>query len=338
MNLLKLVAGLHLFCTLVLSGQAQPKPEMRMEDKVRIREAVSISKLHGEKIWAGINGAPFAILLVTDSVEYLVNHPSPSGDFTLLGNDPVLGSQVFYRKPVFDKHLLATFPAVNGVNTIVVGTPENTGTNSSQWIITLLHEHFHQFVYSSPGYYSEVNQLYLSGGDQSGMWMLNYPFPYADSLIVHQYKSYTQALSRTLSAIGTKSFDMHFKVYLTERNWFQQLLKPADYRYFSFQIWQEGLARYTEYKFLKLLDGYEPAKEVSSLPDYVSFRTYRQELYNKQVDRITGWDLSDHRRECFYALGFGEGLILDRLDPEWRMQYLADKFYIEHYSTEFNRY
>jgi hypothetical protein len=337
MNSLKLLATLHLFGALVLPCQAQPKPEMRMEDKVRIREAVNISRLYGEKIWTGINEPPFAIILVTDSLEYLVNHPSPSEDFTLLGNDPVLSSQVYYRKAVFNKHFLATFPAVNGLNTIVVGTPENTGTNSSEWIITLLHEHFHQYVNSSPGYYTAVNQLDLSGGDQSGMWMLNYPFPYADSVIVLQYKNYTQALSRTLSVIATDSFELHFKVYVAERKRFQQLLKPAEYRYFSFQIWQEGLARYTEYKYLELLDGYEPSKEVSNFPDYISFRTYRQELYKKQVRRITQWDFSDHQRDCFYALGLGEGLVLDRLNPGWREKYLTDKFYIEHYSSEFNR-
>lgn len=337
MTSIKLLAIITLFAALVLPRHSQPKPEMRTEDKVRIREAVTIAKVYGEKIWTGINEPPFAIILVADSVEFLVNHPSPSQDFTLLGNDPVLSSQVYYRRAVFDKHFLATFPAINGLNTIVVGTPENTGTSSSEWIITLLHEHFHQYVNSSPGYYTAVNQLDLSGGDQSGMWMLNYPFPYADSIIALQYKNYTQALSRTLSAINTDSFDVRFREYAAERKRFQQLLKPAEYRYFSFQIWQEGLARYTEYKFLELLDEYEPSKEVTSLPDFVSFRTFHRALYKNQVSRITQWSLSEHQRDCFYALGLGEGLVLDRLDSMWRTKYLADKFYIEHYSSGFNR-
>jgi hypothetical protein len=308
-----------------------------MVDRVRIREAVNISRIYGEKIWAGMNAAPFAIILVADSVEFLVNHPSPSEDFITLGYDSVLCSQVYYRKAVFDKHFLATFPAVNGVNTIVMGTPENTGKSTSEWIVTLLHEHFHQYVNSTPDYYTAVNQLDLSGGDKTGMWMLNYPFPYADSIIGLQYKNYSRALSQTLSAISADSFDVHFKVYVSERKRLQQLLKPADYRYFSFQIWQEGLARYTEYKFLELLDDYEPSKEVSKLPDYVSFRRYHQALYKNMVHRITLWRLSDYQRECFYALGFGEGLILDRLNAAWRNKYLTDKFYIEHYSDGFNR-
>jgi hypothetical protein len=333
----KLLTIIPLLATLVLPCLSQPKPEMRMADKVRIREAVNISKLYGEKIWTGVNGAPFAIDLVTDSLEFLINHPSPSEDFTTLGYDSALASQVYYRKAVFNKHFLATFPAVGGVNTIVMGTPENTGKNSSEWIITLLHEHFHQYVNASPGYYAAVNELDLAGGDRTGMWMLNYPFPYADTAIGLQYKNYTTALSKALSAINSDSFDVSFKAYATERNRFRQLLKPADYRYFSFQIWQEGLARYTEYKFLELLDDYEPSKEVRTLPDFLPFKTLRQLLYKNELRCITQWSLVQHQRECFYALGFGEGLLLDRLDSNWRSKYLTDKFYIERYSASFTR-
>jgi hypothetical protein len=317
MTLKKLIAYLPLFVALILPCQSQPMPEMRIEEKFRIREASNILKLYGEMIWTGIKETPFSILLVTDSIEYLVNHPSPSEDFTLMGNDSILSSKIYFRKAVFNKHFLATFPAVNGINTIVVGTPENTKSNSSEWIITLLHEHFHQYANSSREYYTSVNQLDLSGGDKTGMWMLNYPFPYTDSTITLQYKNYTHALLRTLSATCPDSFEVYFKVYVIERERLQHLLKPADYRYFSFQIWQEGIARYTEYKFLELLDDYEPSKEILALPDFISFRVLRQAFYKNQVDRITNWNLSDRQRQCFYALGFSEGLILDRLDSKW---------------------
>jgi len=336
MTSMKLIVGLFILSTLVIPCHSQQNPQMRMEDRIRIREATNISKLYGDKIWVGMREAPFAIILVTDSIEFLVNHPSPSKDFILLGNDSILCSQVYFRKAVFNKYFLSTFPAVNGLNTIVVGTPENTGLSSSEWIVTLLHEHFHQYVNSSPGYYEAVNQLDLSGGDKSGMWMLNYPFPYTDSAIAAQYKNYTQALSRSLLAISTDSFEVQFKVYVLERERLQLLLKPSDYRYFSFQIWQEGIARYTEYKFLELLDDYTPSKEASALSDFVSLKLFHRALYKNQLRRITQWQLSEHQRDCFYALGFGEGLILDRINSMWRNKYLSDKFYIEHYGVRSN--
>lgn len=297
---------------------------------------MKIAQFSGEKIWGGIEKAPFALLLVTDSVEFLINHPAPSSDFSFLGNDSILASKVYYRKTVFNKHFLATFPAVGELNTIVVGTPENTGKHSTDWIITLLHEHFHQYTYSSPNYYADVAKLELSGGDQSGMWMLNYPFPYKDSIVNAQYSRYTGALADALSAIGTDSFASSVQTYAAERNRFREILKPPDYRYFSFQIWQEGIARYTEFKVLEALETYTPSPEVSLLPDFIPFRNYREQFLRKQKDRTAGWSLRNHQRECFYALGLGEGLILDKLNPAWREKYQTERFYIERYADELN--
>jgi len=65
------------------------------------------------------------------------------------------------------------------ISTIVVGQAENTSAKtSSSWVITVLHEHFHQLQDSQPNFYSDVNALNLARGDQTGMWMLNYAFPY----------------------------------------------------------------------------------------------------------------------------------------------------------------
>ena len=93
----------------------------------------------------GCDKAPFAVLLVTPEYEFLIRHPRPSQDFTLIGYDTVLKSNVYSRKRTFSANLLATFPAVSGIPTIVIGQAENTSKKTSTpWVITLLHEHFHQ--------------------------------------------------------------------------------------------------------------------------------------------------------------------------------------------------
>src|SRR6267378_5188307 len=114
---MKRFALLILLALLALPCNGQQKPAMRMEDRVRIKEAGTISRFYGENVWKGISKAPFAIILVDDSVEFLINHPSPSKDFRPLGYDSLLSTRVYHRKAVFDKQFLATFPAVNGVNT-----------------------------------------------------------------------------------------------------------------------------------------------------------------------------------------------------------------------------
>lgn len=304
------------------------QPHMRMEDKIRIRESMLISEKYGDNIWKGINAIPFTIILVTDSIEFLIKHPSPSDDFKFLTEDSVLGAAIFYRKAQYPKHLLATFPAVKGVNCIVVGTPENTGKNSTEWILTVLHEHFHQYVYSQPDYYQSVAALDLAAGDQTGMWMLKYPFPYGNERINKQYQSYISAL---LSAITFKSNTSVLNAFKFERNKLKQIMAPADYRYFSFQLWQEGIARYTEYKFMELLKNYSPSKELITLKDFISFNEYKAVFYKAEINKLKHLSLKKDKRICFYTAGFAEGILLDKLNPAWKDKFFDRKFYLESY-------
>ncbi|MGH9856434.1 MAG: hypothetical protein ACRD4B_01195 [Acidobacteriota bacterium] len=42
-------------------------------------------------------------------------------------------------------------------------------------------------------------------------------------------------------------------------------------------------------------------------------------------------DPARDRREMFYPFGAAEGLLLDQVNPQWRDQYLMEKFSIENY-------
>jgi len=332
----KILPTLVMILALLSVTTAQVPPQMRKEDKIRIREAITISNKFGNGIWQGINDAPFVVLLVTDSVEFLINHPYPSADFKLSEEDNILKTKIFYRKQQFSKAFLATFPAINGVNCIVVGSPENTGKSSTDWIITLLHEHFHQYQYTQKDYYASVASLDLSGGDKSGMWQLNYPFPYDSLPVIHQYAKYTSALSKTMPGINTKNFKKLFNEFIAERKELIQLLKPADYRYLSFQLWQEGIARYTEYKFLQLLDEYTPFDDIFLLADFIPFKKFKEQFLGSHLASVKALKLEKEKRVCFYDIGLAEGILLDKLNPQWRSQYLNKKFFLENYAAEFD--
>jgi hypothetical protein len=321
---------------LAISGKlyAQELPQMRYADKLRIKEAINIADHYGNKIWTGMNETPFVVLLVMDSVEFLFNHPYPSADFKLSEEDKILSAKIFYRKRQYSKSFLATFPAVNGVNCIVVGTPENTGKNSTDWIITLLHEHFHQYQYIRKDHYASVAALDLSGGDQTGMWQLNYPLPYDSEPVFTQYTKYANALSKAVASVDTKDFKTLLNEFITERKELIGLFTSADYRYFSFQLWQEGIARYTEYKFLQLLDDYTVATEVSQMTDFVPFRKFKEEFLKLHLSSVTALKFEKEKRICFYDIGLAEGILLDKLNPQWRSQYFNKRFFLENYAAE----
>ncbi|MCF1713267.1 hypothetical protein L0U88_01335 [Flavihumibacter sp. RY-1] len=306
-------------------------PLMRYQDKIRIREAIHISKQYSEQIWKNMQQLPFVVLLVTDSTEFLIHHPYPSSDFQLSEYDSILKTRIYFRARRFSNKLLATFPAVNGVPCIVIGLPEKTNKSSSEWTITLLHEHFHQYQFSSKGYYQDVEGLNLSRGDSTGSWQLNYPFPYKDEKIVLQFNRFRTALQEAVLNRMNKRFDRYFKIYWKERDKLKKILKPADYKYLSFQIWQEGIARYTEYKFLTFLNDYTPSTEMKSLPDYTPFPDLRDTLFKNETGFLNKMNLSADKRVCFYSIGFTEALLLDKENEQWRQYYLTDKFFIENY-------
>jgi hypothetical protein len=315
---------LFLRCTL-----AQNKPLMPGPDRIRLAEAFRLGESIDDRLWKGWGKAPFAVLLVTPEYEYLIRHPKPSEDFTPLGYDSLLKGDVYVRQRTQRTDLLATFPAIkeSAIPTIVVGQAENTAAKTSTpWVVTLLHEHFHQLQYSQPSYYQDVNGLNLSRGDQTGMWMLNYAFPYDRKEVQEQFSAVARLLVEALGA-GKADRPMRLAAYLQARRRFQQLLGPDDYRYFSFQLWQEGVARYTEYHAAEFAaTRFTPSREFRALKDFTPFGQVASSIHENIVRQLLTQQLGESKRAMFYPFGAAEGLLLDSVNRSWRSRYFVDKF------------
>lgn len=327
------LAFAFIFISLVQSVPAQPKPSMPEGDRTRLAEAFRIGQTLGNRVWKDWDKAPFAVLLVTPENEFLIRHPKPSKDFTSIGYDSLLRSEVYFRNRTFSPNLLATFPAVGGLSTIVIGQAENTSKKTSTaWVVTVLHEHFHQLQNSQPNYYADVNALNLSGGDETGMWMLNYAFPYSSPEVSRQFNDLGRLLAEALQVKSKKEFLAKVAAYLAARRKLEAMLKPDDYRYFSFQAWQEGGARYTEYQIAELAARkYKPSKEFRALKDYQPLRAVADETRKGILKELTTLRLENYQRVAFYPLGAGEALLLDRANPKWKERYFTDKFYADKY-------
>jgi len=119
---------------------------------------------------------------------------------------------------------------------------------------------------------------------------------------------------------------------LKQRREVENTLSPDDYRYLSFQMWQEGISRYTEYRIAKLAAKSErPSKAFRMLKDYRPFGEVAEEIRLGILSELTSVKLAESRRVFFYSLGAGEGLLLDRVSPRWRQRYFVDKFYLDKY-------
>src|ERR1700737_3252341 len=172
----------------VAAAQSSP-PQIPIDDAIRIREFYRLAAQTQDQLWTNWSQTPSPLLLVTPEAEFLTHHPSPPHDFQETGDG-------FYARPrKFPTDMLATFPTFGPPAVIVIGEPANTEAKSSTpWLFTVLHEHFHQLQYGMPGYQQAVEKLGLARGDNTGMWMLNYPFPYERPAVVEGYARLRDAL------------------------------------------------------------------------------------------------------------------------------------------------
>ena len=322
MRLLRLIALLVCAAAVPEPGLAQPvAPTISATDRTRLAEARRLIAAVGESVWPGWSEAPSALLLVTADREYLLWHPAPSSDFVSAGHDSLLASDVYTRPRQFPPTLLATFPAVGGVPTIVVGTAEQTGKRSTGWILAIAHEHFHQWQTSRPGYYARVAALDLAKGDSTGMWMLNHPFPYASSGVRNEFDALARDLRAALRDTVETNHQRHAMIVASARRRLAASLDEPDRRYLDFQLWQEGVARYTEYMVARAAaSAYAPTAAFRALPDAETFASAADRMLREILE--TESVSLDGQRVAFYPVGAALGLWLDRAHPAWRRRYI----------------
>lgn len=328
--LVLLFAGLGTNLAAQSAPARPPRAELPQPDRTRLAEAFRLADAVSDSVWAGWSQAPFAVLLVTETQEFLLRHPNPSADFTRVGYDSLLRTDVFVRPRVFAPNLLATFPAVGGVPTIVIGRAEATNKTSAAWVLTVLHEHFHQLQSSRPDYYPGVAALGLARGDQTGMWMLNYPFPYDSAAVQARFGAYAGALHAALSAPASAApADLRRSVGDARRA-LRQALAADDDKYLMFQMWQEGVARYTELRVARAAArGGAPAAAFRALPDYTAYADEARQLEQGILGGIRDVKLGTSRRTAVYPLGAATALLFDVIAPEWQRQYFDWRFVLD---------
>ena len=300
------------------------------DDRIRLAEAFRLAAAVGDDVWPAWTTAPFAVLLVTPDREYLIRHPSPSADFTRVGYDSLLRSDVYTRERRMPTTFLATFPAVSGISTIVVGQPSATRTTSTHWVLTILHEHFHQLQHSRPGYFDGVDALGLARGDKSGMWMLNYAFPYDSAKVEARFAGFMSALAVALDSTTRMRARDRWRGVVDARRQLHDALPADDDRYLAFQMWQEGVARYTELTVAKwAAERYVPSEAFSALPDFRSYADAAQELQRSLRGELRNDVLARDRRVVFYPTGAATALLLDQLAPRWRAKYFENGYSLD---------
>jgi len=185
---------------------------------------------------------------------------------------------------------------------------------------------------AQPEYYTEVENLNLSRGDQTGMWMLNFPFPYSDAAVNQQFAALSKSLAEMISTQKQDELAGKLVDYRTARRKFEKMISPDEYKYFSFQLWKEGVARYTEYRIARLAaQEYQPSKAFLALHDYQPFAEAAEGIFMNILRQLQTLTLKEFKREMVYPYGAAEALLLDQVNPKWQRPYFAEKFNLARY-------
>ncbi|HKY19819.1 MAG TPA: hypothetical protein VJM31_01255 [Vicinamibacterales bacterium] len=298
-------------------------------DLIRLGEAFRLAREVQAKVWPGWDAAPFGLLMIGADREFLMRRsPVPTG-FAPAGYSAILQTEIWSRPRQFDPHLLATFPAFGLPPLIVMGRAEATTKTSTAWVLTLMHEHFHQYQMSDPHYYTATEQLDLSKGDQTGMWMLNYPFPYQRDDVAGPFAALSRQLGGVLSSASGTDRQRFWHAYAE----FLATLSEPDRRYLSLQVWQEGVARYVELRVAEVAaSAYTPSREFQTLADAEPFSAVAGRMREAILRELETPDLQKQQRVSFYAFGAGLALLLDQENNAWKGKYLKEKFFLERYA------
>jgi len=309
----------NLFVVLLLASavaQDAPSPHLPAADAIRIAEFYRLASVVQDGIWPDWSKVPAPLMLVTAETEFLTHHPAPPKELKKIGED------TYARPRQFPTDFQATFPAFGPPAVIVIGEPAHTLSQASTpWLCTVMHEHFHQLQWAQPGYIAAIDSLGLSHGDTSGMWMLNYPFPYDKPEVTQAFGELRDLLLRAVNERGDAAFGKLAREYIEQRQKFFAQVSADDHKYFSFQLWQEGIARYTEVKTAEAAAKYQPTAEFSALSDYEPFASYAAHARRKTLDELRQADLATWKRTVVYSFGAAEGFLLDRINPKWKAEY-----------------
>jgi len=302
-------------------------PELQKEDIEVLSEAFNLLKTQGNKVWPEWSELSIPFIYKKEKFEYWINFPDDYVEGKFVGK---LGNMKIYAKEAIGKGFAAG-KDVNDIHTVFISSPDLLGISKEQWVITALHEMFHIYQYSK-GYLEKVNNLNLAYGDDAS-WMLQYPFPYQDTSVltithilgylsynIHKSNSFEENMYDCLMLMDV------INLYRDQLN--REYGNDDNYWYSSFQQTTEGVAKYTEIKMAEI---------AATVYTPLSTSFHFKDIYTSQINVVRHSGKGTDGRLTFYYLGLGKCLVLDRINPIWKVDYFNNYWLDEILVSSLNR-
>jgi len=305
------------FAVLVVPGFAQravPAPTT----PTLMAHGQQMARHYGNRVWPRFSQTPFpALLLEAEGERFFCPYSKPEG-FIFSGADVVTGCRVYYRAANhFAKETQVTLMFSGSEPVVVMGTPELSESNVAAWMATLLHEHFHQYQMNWSGYKKAIARLSLENTGAGKNWRLQYPFAYDDVKTGNLLALLSSQLAEILMQPDRDVAKKMIIRYARLRPLVFGQLAEGQRRYLEFQLWQEGVARYTELAMVEFA-----ASDTTAIwMLQIDFAALGANLRKNMIEHLLDSGLSQHQRAYFYSFGAAEALVLDMMDINWRDRY-----------------
>lgn len=317
-------------------------------DPLLVCEASEAWKVIARKdnpVWPGWDASDTPVLIYLPGVQdLLINHPKPPLGFTPYAG-PIrfpTGQMMLKNGPTLERFDgQNTSRDVNGVQTLVVSDTlsrrrqsleslvqqarSDTGdmagaisgllqSDSYDNMTLFVHEAFHVYQHKrAPD----------KGGNESVL--TNYP-----SLSVENNVGYALEADALRAAASTASANDVRKLavrWLAVRNERRKALSPASIEYEDGTEFNEGLAEYTQYRFLQVMEKRKPSPQmwfIQGFRGYADLSRERAAMIEQMGQTMEGkaivnndlYGASPVRRRLYFS-GMGVGALLDRLGAKW---------------------
>lgn len=284
------------------------------------RQGIELSRSVAAELWPGMAALGDGFVVLDDTESTAVCFESAPG-FRPTSSSPLPDCRAHVRERVLPRSLQASLNLFGPEESVVVAAPDVLDQSHAEWLLKFVHERFHQWQSTRTDYLVQIDALELAGDDTTGMWMLNYPFPYDDPALGLQFRELGASL---LKAIDSESA-ADARAYVKQRKQAFAVLNSDATRYAEFQLWKEGAARWTE---IALGDYAATTSTHNALADAAAA------LRAEERAHLADLDLATYGRGVFYALGAFEWALVDQHDQGWREAYAAGPLAVAPYLTQ----
>ena len=314
-------------------------------EKARLLEAMHLRSVLGDRAWQGLGSADIPVIVWNRSYEFLTNFegPAPSGWSEISGQD--LNGLPYYRRIADDPQNFAV--PVGDVLTASMATKQTTDRflidtfqeklstpikqifpyhlliqPSETQIGGLLHESFHVFQYQNAPERMKTAEAAHKLGEE---------YETATQAFQSEWKQESNLLADALAAkTETDKIELARK-FLTARAARRREAHLDDRLagYERWLEWEEGTAKYTEVKMLRLAGttaDYAALPQMRSDPDFKVYQKVKQrwsdELFQLRRPLPTG-------EPRLYMTGLAQAFLLDDLMPGWQDRYWQEGVFLE---------